>query len=93
MDFPLITDFKRFDLSELEDATHNFLEDNKIGRGTFATVYKVLQMCSLLIFVWIVTFPIRQFYFEMIAFLSVTFEMVCPSLATLSKKRCKFLSY
>jgi hypothetical protein len=35
--------FTIFSLSKLEEATDNFLEDNIIGRGAFATVYRVLR--------------------------------------------------
>ncbi|KAK3139808.1 hypothetical protein QOZ80_5AG0390620 [Eleusine coracana subsp. coracana] len=37
---PLSSGFIKFDLSELDDATRHFSDDNLIGRGTFAAVYK-----------------------------------------------------
>lgn len=33
---------KKFTLSELKNATHNFSEENLIGKGGFCTVYRVL---------------------------------------------------
>jgi hypothetical protein len=36
----------RVALSLLEDITGNFSEDAKIGRGAFATVYKVCIVCT-----------------------------------------------
>lgn len=36
--------FKVFDLDILRLATHNFSDENKLGRGGFGSVYKVLNL-------------------------------------------------
>jgi hypothetical protein len=44
----------KFNLSGLDAATHHFSDDNLIGRGTFADVYKVHSRGIVCSFVFVV---------------------------------------
>lgn len=41
----LIRNITNFTFNELRSATDNFNSSNKIGRGGFGTVYKVIRFC------------------------------------------------
>ncbi|KAM1091238.1 hypothetical protein ACFX2J_018546 [Malus domestica] len=45
----LLENTKAFSYDELRLATDNFHSSNKIGRGGFGTVYKVLRLCRCLV--------------------------------------------
>ena len=44
--------FKKFSLAEMEAATNDFSEENILGRGGSAVIYKVLRILGLLILFW-----------------------------------------
>ncbi|CAL5020462.1 unnamed protein product [Urochloa decumbens] len=68
------TSLKKFSLSELEDATHNFLEDNIIGRGGFATVYKGVLHDGFVVAVKKIQYPYQ-----------LSMERICDELTHVSK--------
>ncbi|KAM1714995.1 hypothetical protein ACFX11_025794 [Malus domestica] len=47
----VLENIKVFSYNELRSATDNFHPSNKIGRGGFGTVYKVLRLCICLVIV------------------------------------------
>ncbi|PUZ45746.1 hypothetical protein GQ55_8G249700 [Panicum hallii var. hallii] len=51
------TRFTIFSLSKLEEATDNFLEDNIIGRGAFATVYRGVLHDGLVVAIKKIQYP------------------------------------
>lgn len=42
------SEFTSFKLSQVLDATNNFSEDNKLGKGGFGPVYKVTATCPII---------------------------------------------
>ncbi|CAL4978905.1 unnamed protein product [Urochloa decumbens] len=68
------TSLKKFSLSELEDATHNFLEDNIIGQGGFATVYKGVLHDGFVVAVKKIQYPYQ-----------LSMEHICDELTHVSK--------
>ncbi|CAO2145016.1 unnamed protein product [Urochloa humidicola] len=68
------TNFRKFSLSELEDATHNFSEDNIIGRGAFATVYKGVLHDGFVVAVKKIQYPYQ-----------LSMEHICDELTHVSK--------
>ncbi|KAG2559159.1 hypothetical protein PVAP13_8NG295500 [Panicum virgatum] len=68
------TRFKKFSLSELEEATHKFLKDNIIGQGAFATVYKGALLDGLVVAIKKIQYPYQ-----------LSMKDICDKLAHVSK--------
>ncbi|XP_039822939.1 uncharacterized protein LOC120685185 [Panicum virgatum] len=69
-----LTGFKKFSLSELEEATHKFLKDNIIGQGAFATVYKGALLDGLVVAIKKIQYPYQ-----------LSMKDICDKLAHVSK--------